>query len=73
MVDDTWESDHSTKLPEEHVAPLMASVVQALHYLHTIGLIHRDIKPGNILIDENGSAKVADFGMSYYEQSRQRW
>ena len=73
MVDDAWESDHNTKVSEEHVAPLMAGVVQALHYLHTIGLVHHDIKLGNILIDDNGSAKVADFGMSYYEQSGQKW
>ncbi|OAQ31936.1 kinase-like protein, partial [Linnemannia elongata AG-77] len=53
------------KLSEERVAPLMAGVVQALHYLHTIGLVHHDIKLGNILIDNNGIAKVADFGMSY--------
>lgn len=45
----------------------MAGVVQALHYLHAIGLVHHDIKLGNILINNNGIAKVADFGMSYYE------
>ncbi|KAH7041674.1 kinase-like domain-containing protein, partial [Linnemannia elongata] len=61
------------KLSEERVAPLMAGVVQALHYLHTIGLVHHDIKLGNILIDNNGIAKVADFGMSYYEQNGRKF
>lgn len=73
MLEDVWESHQSTKLTEEHVAPLMAGVVRACHYLHTIGLVHHDIKPGNILIDDNGSAKVADFGISYYGQSGPRW
>ncbi|KAK5808395.1 kinase-like domain-containing protein [Linnemannia elongata] len=68
LLEDAWESNHIRKLSEEHVAPLMAGVVQALHYLHTIGLVHHDIKLGNILLDDNGNAKVADFGMSYYEQ-----
>lgn len=64
LLEDAWESNHIRKLSEERVAPLMAGVVQALHYLHTIGLVHHDIKLGNILIDNNGIAKVADFGMS---------
>ncbi|KAG0058216.1 hypothetical protein BGZ90_005071 [Linnemannia elongata] len=73
LLEDAWESNHIRKLSEERVAPLMAGVVQALHYLHTIGLVHHDIKLGNILIDNNGIAKVADFGMSYYEQNGRKF
>ena len=37
-------------------------VVSAVYYMHSIGLLHRDLKPDNIFIDDNGDAKVADFG-----------
>jgi serine/threonine protein kinase/tetratricopeptide (TPR) repeat protein len=45
-------------------AELMASVAQALHHAHECGIIHRDIKPGNILVDGSGAVKVVDFGIA---------
>lgn len=39
-------------------------ILNGLAYLHTHGIVHRDIKPGNILIDESGAVKLADFGAS---------
>lgn len=51
----------------------MAGVAQALHHLHTIGLVYHGIKLGNILIDDKGNAKVADFGMSCYEQNGRKF
>ncbi len=47
---------------------LVATVAEALHYAHKRGLVHRDIKPGNILIDKNGAAFVVDFGLALREQ-----
>lgn len=49
---------------EMDVAIIASSVLNALQMLHSIGIIHRDIKPGNILISSNGAIKLADFGIS---------
>jgi serine/threonine protein kinase/formylglycine-generating enzyme required for sulfatase activity len=52
---------------EEAVA-LTATVAEALHFAHKRGIIHRDIKPGNILLDQSGKPYVADFGLALREQ-----
>ena len=50
--------------PEEKVKFYAASIGLALDYLHSKGIIYRDIKPENILIGENGYLKLIDFGMA---------
>lgn len=47
---------------------LVAIVAEALHHAHKKGLVHRDIKPGNILLDHSGTPFVADFGLALREQ-----
>jgi serine/threonine protein kinase/formylglycine-generating enzyme required for sulfatase activity len=47
---------------------LVATVAEALHYAHRQGLVHRDIKPGNLLLDKDGRPFVADFGLALREQ-----
>src|SRR5271166_4556731 len=49
-------------------AELVATIAEALHYAHTRGLVHRDIKPGNILIDVTGKPCLADFGLALRDQ-----
>jgi eukaryotic-like serine/threonine-protein kinase len=52
------------KLPLDTALQLVEEVAEALDYAHAQGVIHRDIKPGNILINEDGHAKIADFGIA---------
>ncbi|GIY55189.1 hypothetical protein CEXT_373211 [Caerostris extrusa] len=51
-------------LPEEMCQFYLAELVLAINSLHTMGYVHRDIKPDNILIDRTGHIKLADFGSS---------
>src|SRR5688572_7231371 len=53
-----------TRLPLSEIAHLMRQICAALDYAHCEGVIHRDIKPGNVLIDRDGNAYLSDFGIA---------
>jgi serine/threonine protein kinase len=57
-----------SRLSLHEAVELTETVAEALHYAHKQGLVHRDIKPGNILLDKSGKAFVADFGLALREQ-----
>ncbi|XP_002968173.2 probable serine/threonine protein kinase IRE [Selaginella moellendorffii] len=51
-------------LEEDMARVYIAELVLALEYLHSLGVVHRDLKPGNILIAHDGHIKLTDFGLS---------
>lgn len=51
-------------LPEDWTKKYLAEVVLGIQHLHSRGIVHRDIKPDNLLIDQKGHLKLTDFGLS---------
>ncbi|GAB1285095.1 Serine/threonine-protein kinase 36 [Apodemus speciosus] len=52
------------KLPEDQVQAIAAQLVSALYYLHSHRILHRDMKPQNILLAKGGGIKLCDFGFA---------
>jgi serine/threonine protein kinase len=51
-------------LPEKEALAIFKDVLEALNYAHKKNLVHRDVKPQNIMIDESGRARLMDFGIA---------
>lgn len=57
------------QMPRERVLSIMDALCDALGYAHDRGMVHRDVKPGNVMLDENGSPILTDFGIARMVQS----
>ncbi|MGY5765469.1 Stk1 family PASTA domain-containing Ser/Thr kinase [Brachybacterium sp. DNPG3] len=51
-------------MPAQRAGEIMAALLSALEYSHRSGIVHRDIKPGNVMINDAGQVKVMDFGIA---------
>ncbi|MFK8113010.1 MAG: serine/threonine-protein kinase, partial [Rubripirellula sp.] len=66
QLGDELRDDHTRAIE------LVANVADAMHHAHQRGILHRDLKPGNILVDQDGNPLVTDFGLARNTESDQQ-
>jgi eukaryotic-like serine/threonine-protein kinase len=57
--------DRTGPIPPAEAARIVAEVSEALFHAHKRGVVHRDVKPGNILLERDGRARLVDFGIAH--------
>lgn len=59
-----WHLSKGNPWSPREVAALLREIAEAVAYAHSLGVLHLDLKPGNVLINENGHALISDFGLA---------
>ena len=62
----------AAKLSNQEAARIVAVVADAIQHAHLHGVIHRDLKPGNVLLDRNEQVFVTDFGFAWFDETMDR-
>ena len=61
---------HQRRITPRQTGRILADVCEGLAYAHAKGVVHRDIKPGNVLVDAEGRGKLADFGIARWNDTQ---
>ncbi len=59
--------NRADRFEEEELMRLVEAIARGLHYAHTKGVVHRDVKPANIILDSDRNPKITDFGLAKIE------
>ena len=59
-----FEMKPSPTLSEQHITTILYNTLCAVNYFHSANVIHRDIKPHNILVSDECTVKICDFGLA---------
>jgi len=79
MVSELMETDLSSvikssqHLSEEHLQFFMYQLVRGVKFLHTSNVVHRDLKPRNLLVNSNCDLKICDFGLARIDFPNLQW
>jgi len=69
MASDLSQVVSTQALSDVHVQVMSFQIIRALAYVHSMGVIHRDLKPGNIVVNEEAEVKLVDFGLARGEHT----
>ena len=62
-----WLKQHG-RMPVEQALQVIADAAAGLAYAESLGIVHRDIKPDNLMLDQHGTVKIADLGLAHSEE-----